>query len=558
MAANPSSSQSFPQPDGLTIHHAKPNGIKLTDEQVRRFICDGVVLLQSSLPPEVHQDIYDKLHWNSTHEFNMGNNVLPRVAELQQVLDDPVVHGGVQSVLGDDYIFHPHRFMHVAEPLDEAERSLSLVGDEHGPPMGKGSSANSAWHQDGQIPKGRTRWHLPRIAMILYFPQDTPVERGPTRVIPGTHMQPFVQKSDHPFALVGDHIKAGTCFLIHFDIAHAALSNRSDSTRYMLKFIYLRRSHPVAPSWDGGEVAWRPPQTRLGRYDHTRAWSYVWDWMRAARRAPNGKPADPNDVERWMGSLHNIDQRIRLEAIYGLAAIGADAIEPLMESLLTRAGQDREYARRYHKSVAGAFVPIDDPNDRRYSDHAFVPQDEAYALGAMGEVALQPLLELLSHDDTWMKLNAAYALGEIGPPAACAVPELAKLLDHELHQVARVSLDAMAFIGTNTRAALPAIRKLLTVDNPAWKQTETSRWSGQVQVRFNALCALLNSDIPVDELDDLLVTCLDDECAYMHALALEALTEGRDGEDRPGLRHALDYLMTHRWDHMLANGKHVF
>ena len=124
MAANPSSSQSFTRPKGLTTHYAKPNGIKLTDEQVRRFICDGVVLLQSSLPPEVHREIYDKLHWNSQHEFNMGNNVLPRVAELQQVLDDPVVHGGVQSVLGDDYIFHPHRFMHVAEPVSYTHLTL--------------------------------------------------------------------------------------------------------------------------------------------------------------------------------------------------------------------------------------------------------------------------------------------------------------------------------------------------------------------------------------------------------------------------------------------------
>ena len=72
------------------------------------------------------------------------------------------------------------------------------------------------------------------------------------------------------------------------------------------------------------------------------------------------------------------------------------------------------------------------------------------------------------------------------------------------------------------------------------------------------MCALLNSDIPADEIDDLLVTCLDDESAYIHALALEALTRPRAGEDRPGLRHAIDYLHTHRWDHMLANGKYVF
>ena len=101
----------------------KPNGIKLNDEQVRRFICDGVIVLDSSLPPEFHQDVFDKMEWSNRQEFNMGNNVLPRIAELQQLLDDPVVHGAVQSVLGDDYMLHPHRYMHANEPLAESDRS---------------------------------------------------------------------------------------------------------------------------------------------------------------------------------------------------------------------------------------------------------------------------------------------------------------------------------------------------------------------------------------------------------------------------------------------------
>ena len=63
----------------------KPDGIKLTDEQVRRFICDGVILLDSSLPPEYHQDIFEKMEWSNRQEFNMGNNVLPRIAELQEL-----------------------------------------------------------------------------------------------------------------------------------------------------------------------------------------------------------------------------------------------------------------------------------------------------------------------------------------------------------------------------------------------------------------------------------------------------------------------------------------
>ena len=538
----------------------KPAGIRLNDEQVRRFICDGVLVLDSGLEPEVHRDIYDKIRWNNTHEFNMGNNVLPRIAELQQVLDAPAIHGALQSILGDDYMLHPHRFMHASEPVDEADRNLSLNGSEHGVLMGKGSSGNSCWHQDGQIPMSRARYHVPRLAMILYFPQDTPAERGPTRVIPGTHLQPYLQKSDFPYAFVGDHIKAGTCLLIAFDIAHAALSNLTDSSRYMVKFIFLRTRTPVGPSWDGGEVGWQPPKARLGRYDHGETWSYIWDWMRGAPRFASGKASVSKDVQKWMGFLHDTDQEIRLKAIYTLAAMGADAIGPLTESLLRNAGQEREVTCPYMIDKSGAFVPIGDPNVRRWNDVAYTLQDEAYALGAMGEVAVQPLMELLGHDDAWIRINAAFALGEIGPPAARAMPELAKLLDDERHQVARATLDAMGCIGTNMHAALPGVRRVLTVDNPDWRQPMGSSGDryGEMGARFNALYALLSSDVSMDEVDDVLATCLDDGFGYVQAMALEGLTRQRSGEDRPGLLHALDYLKTHCWDHTLANGQRVF
>ena len=538
----------------------RPEGIRLNDEQVRRFICDGVLVLDSGLEPEVHGDIYDKIQWNNTREFNMGNNVLPRIAELQQVLDAPAIHGALQSILGDEYMLHPHRFMHASEPLGEADRDLTLNGSEHGAPMGKGSSGNSCWHQDGQIPMSRARYHVPRLAMILYFPQDTPPERGPTRVIPGTHLQPYLRKTDFPYAFVGDRIKAGTCLLIAFDIAHAALSNLTDASRYMVKFIFLRTRTPAGPSWDGGEVEWRTPETRLGRYDHSETWSYIWDWMRGAPRFANGNGSGSKDVQKWMGFLHDTDQEIRLKAIYTLAAMGANAIGPLKENLLRNAGQQREFTCPYMIDKSGAFVPIGDPNVRRWNDVAYTLQDEAYALGAMGEVAVEPLKELLGHDDPWIKINAAFALGEIGPPAAGAMPELAKLLDHGLHQVARATLDAMGCIGTNMRAALPTVRRVLTVNNPAWRQPMGSSGDrhGEMGVRFNALYALLSSDVPMDEVDDVLMASLDDGFGYVQAMALEGLTRPRNGEDRPGLLHALDYLRTHCWDHTLANGQRVF
>ena len=168
--------------------------------------------------------------------------------------------------------------------------------------------------------------------MILYFPQDTPVERGPTRVIPGTHLQPFVQQSDHPFALVHDHIKAGTCFLIHFDIAHAALSNLTDSTRYMLKFIYLRRRNPVAPSWGRrrGRVGNAEDAPLQARSQAGLVLHLGLDARRSAVERRGGVERDPT-TDRFVNSA---DQPARLEAIYALAAIGAEAIGPLRESLL--------------------------------------------------------------------------------------------------------------------------------------------------------------------------------------------------------------------------------
>ncbi|MCY3821082.1 MAG: HEAT repeat domain-containing protein [Gammaproteobacteria bacterium] len=535
----------------------RPHGTRLAnrldDEQVRRFICDGVLVLDSGLDLGVHQQIFDKLEWNAEHEFYMGNNVLPRIAELRQILDAPAIHGALQSILGDGYVLSPHRSRHVSEPLDEAERELTLDGSEHGAPMGEGSSGNSAWHQDGHIPMSRARYHVPRMAMILYFPQDTPVERGPTRVIPGTQLQPYLTKSDYLFAFVADDIKAGTCLLIDFDIAHAALTNVTDSTRYMIKFIFLRTRNPAGPTWDGGEVEWQPPKARLGQFDHSETWSYVWDWMRGAPPFAAFNAPGSNEIPRLIGLLNGTDQPARLRAIYELAGIGAEAIGPLTESLLENAGQEREFTCQYQLDKYGEYVPIGDPNERRWNDVAYTLQDEAYSLGAMGETAVRPLMELLGHDDAWIKINAAFALGEIGHHAACAVPALAKLLDHELHQVARASLDAMACIGTNIRVALPAIRRLLTVDNPAWQEgMRAGQRYGEVGVRFNALCAVLNSDVDMDEVDDLMVGCLGNVNGYVQALAVEALTRSRIGEVRPGLRHALDYLKAHRWDHTLT------
>ena len=522
-------------------------GIKLTDEQMRRFICDGVLVLDSDVSANINQKIYEKIQWNNTREFNMGNNVLPRIPELQKVLDSPVIHGALQSVLGDDYILHPHRFMHASEPLDEDMRDMELAGHENQPPMGKGSSGGSGWHQDSQSPLSRARYHVPRLAMILYFPQDTPIERGPTRVIPGTHLQAGLQESNFPFAFVCDHVKAGTCFLIAFDIAHAAFPNRTDMSRYMFKFVFMRTSHPTAPSWDGGESAWQAPEARLGQYEHTRAWSYIWDWMRGARRE---FVDSDSDIDELISRLNLGDPEAGLNAIYELASMGPRAVDPLIQSLLTHTDRPLERYRKDTKKRAPGEV-----RPREWNEGAFALQDEAYALGAIGTPAIDALVTLLQHEDPWIKINAAFALGEVGPCAAVAMSALTEQLDDARHQVVRAVLDAIGCIGVDTSIALPVIRRLLSEDNPAWQEQLMRGWTGESQVRFNAMCALLNSDIPVTEIEDLLIDTFHDPNGYVPALALEALT--RHGSPQ-GIRSALTFLKIHRWDDSLANEQRVY
>jgi hypothetical protein len=523
------------------------NGLKLNDEQVRRFICDGIIVLDSDISASIHQKIFDKIQWNNTREFNMGNNVLPRVPELQKVLDSPVIHGAMQSVLGDDYILHPHRFMHASEPVDAELREIELAGDEHEPVMGKGSSGSSRWHQDSQSPLSRARYHVPRLAMILYFPQDTPVDRGPTRVIPGTHLQTGLQESNYPFAFVCDTIKAGTCFLLAFDIAHAAFPNKTDLSRYMFKFVFMRTRNPTAPTWDGGKVPWQAPAARLGQYEHTKAWAYIWDWMRGTRQ--DSVQSKGSDIESPIGQLNGGDPASGLHAIYELAPIGSPVVTPLVKSLLSHVGRKLERYKDDKTKKTSELRP------REWNEGAFAMQDEAYALGAMGAPAIDALISLLQHEDPWITINAAFALGEVGPEASVAMSALAQQLDDQSHQVVRATLDAIACIGVNTGVALPAIRRLLSEDNPDWQEILMRGWTGESQVRFNAMCALLNSDIPVSEIEDLLVNTFDDPNGYVPALAVEALT--RDGSAK-ALRSAISFLKAHRWDDTLAKEIRVF
>ena len=146
------------------------DSILLDDSRMQSFIADGYTMVKTDLPADFHQSVYGQIEEVLGAEGNPGNNLLPRIPDLQQVFDHPEVAGALTSILGPGYYLHPHRFCHFNKPGSEGQR---LHKD--------------AWSR---------RHHRLRWAMAFYYPQDTPVERGPTGVVPGSHYRNHLDQED--------------------------------------------------------------------------------------------------------------------------------------------------------------------------------------------------------------------------------------------------------------------------------------------------------------------------------------------------------------------------
>jgi hypothetical protein len=82
----------------------------------------------------------------------------------------------------------------------------------------------------------------------MYYPQDTPKEKGPTAVLPGSHFMPTASIVDTEWD--GGRLMAtpaGTIFMTHYSIMHRKSRSNwkgTPTTRNMLKYCYWRRTPP--------------------------------------------------------------------------------------------------------------------------------------------------------------------------------------------------------------------------------------------------------------------------------------------------------------------------
>jgi HEAT repeat protein len=449
------------------------------DAQMRDFLVQGYCVVKVDFPRSFHEQVYEKTKKVMAQEGNPGNNILPRIPEVQQVFDHPSVQGALTSILGPSYVMHVHRHAHSNTP------------------RGNGGG----WHKDSYWGYGRVRDHHPRWIMAMYYPQDVPLELGPTGTIPGSQyfesrVPTLPLPADAPPDPEGLGLpgigEAGTVILIHFDLWHRAFPNHSDQERYMFKFQFTRMEEPTVAHWNRKEND--IPLNGLSDNVRSPIWRQTWRWL--AGDTTWETTGDPAALQE---ALRDASEETRLSAAYTLGGLGAAGRAVLREGLYE---ETRDEVRRA----------------------------ACYGLTTAGPDAIPDLIQALQAPNERTRGYAVYALGDRGVAAAEAVPALTALCDDPSEFVRRHLADALGQIQSQAPLAVPALTRLLSDPDG--------------QVRFNAAYGLAKFRNAAAPALPALVDALDDDNRYVRGHAAIALEQIGTPE---ALRTLLHHLQATRW-----------
>jgi hypothetical protein len=446
--------------------------VLLTDEQMRSYVINGYVTVRADLPEEFHSDLRTQLEELFEKEGNPGNNILPKLPEIHRVFQDPAVVGAVTGLLGEDYYLHPHRHCH-CNPPGSAGQNMHI----------------DSWNR---------RAHPTRWAMALYYPQATPELLGPTGVVPSSHFyNTYHAESDPEIPVCGE---AGTVTIIHYDIWHRAMPNRSDQNRFMLKFLFARMAEPTVPSWDCKSTEWVPHSDHAFADQLQPLWRSLWDWHCGQACQKQDSKIGASEVDELLEMLDHESETVGLNAAYKLGSLPVTA--PRLTHLLSSESELARHNAGYALTTMGEHAvdylvgALDDTSDRTRtiavkllgnlgpvagssaSRVAQVMEDvcsdvrdqAAEALGnfeVTDSVVIQALIRGLGDPDERVRRNSALSLAHIGPRSEAAVPALIVTLSDEDRYARANAVEALKRIGTSG-----AVQALL-------RDLATSRWCAQ-------------------------------------------------------------------------------
>ncbi len=406
----------------------------LSDAQMRHFIVNGYVTVTTDLPAQFHDAVYEKTVSVFDKEGNPGNNLLPRIPEIQEVFDDRNVRGALISLLGEDYYMQPHRHPHYNPP----------------------GSGGQGMHQDG----GKRWSHHTRRLLVFYYPQDTPIELGPTGVVPMSHYFSTSEGSgvspEQP--VTGE---AGTVAFANYDLWHRAMPNSSEKRRYMMKFLYARMSEPQEPTWANKESDWANG-TSVGPAEYQEMFRHLWDWHRAVEDSDTNGTSNGESLSGIISALNSTSESTGLQAAYELPRFGEKAVPALVRCLQDESEMTRRNAC-YALNAVGT-PAVETLRDALKDSREYVRDNAAEALGDLGnkaEPAVPALVETLTDASGSVRSHTIEALGTTSQSSSIAVPGLVKALEELNDGTRRNAVFALARIGQNAAEAVEGLQNVL-------------------------------------------------------------------------------------------------
>src|SRR5262245_10691656 len=182
-----------------------------------------------------------------------------------------------------------------------------------------------------------------------------------------------------------------------------------------------------------------------------------------ARVHPEDKALAREAAEQLVARLGDKDPFVRVSAARGLSALklAPEILVPIMEKALANA--DETTAHHALDAVA-ALGPASVPRLVEYLKHPKLRAQVAYALGQIGPPAAPAtgdLAKLLSSNDTKTVTEAAVALAKIGPAAVASVPALTAALKQSECPNPHAIAFALGKMGPAAAAAKPDLMNQL-------------------------------------------------------------------------------------------------
>ena len=515
----------------------------LNDDAMQRFIVEGYLQLQSDLSRDFHTRMYEELEPLDETGPRGHNNLLPCVPELRHILDEPKVVGALTSILGPDYYLHFHRHDHVNYP--DGAQALHKDGDNH--------SHNAM--------DGLRRYHPTRFVMLLYYPQDTPTEMGPTGIVPRSQYvtrrevdrlskqsgrikteiyQSFRSKLDkeafrgtnrfqryaemeaefeknHPdlvteinntnapweaakIALTGD---AGTISIVHFDLVHGRYTaNVAGKQRHMVKFLFARNEEPTLPTWRHSDTAWRGPEND----PQAPIWKHIWCWHLGSGDANASK----RNISELTEALLSKDDATAIGASYELGST-EEGLVPLFEYF--------------------------------FSDNLDLRAIAAYGIVRSAELALPELLSKLEIEDPEQQARILDLIGDMSLRAESAATTVASLAISQDVTVRRTAIEALGLV----------TQQHSTLDSQVIKALTDALSDDDALVIRNATFAIakLGHKAGTDAIIDQLEKNLYHWHHHVRGWGIEALQRLRDPR---AMQLVIRYLSSTRWDPAVKSG----